>query len=37
VDQLRWFRVAGGRLVEHRAVRDDLGLPRQLGVLPGPA
>ena len=26
------FRVADGRIIEHRAVRDDLGLLRQLGA-----
>lgn len=26
------FRVQGGKIVEHRAVRDDLGLLRQLGA-----
>jgi hypothetical protein len=25
---------ADGRAVEHRAIRDDLGLMRQMGVLP---
>lgn len=31
------FRVAGGKIVEHWAERDDLGLMKQLGVLPGKA
>lgn len=29
-----WFVVKDGRIVEHRATRDDLGMSRQLGLLP---
>jgi steroid delta-isomerase-like uncharacterized protein len=29
-----WFIVKDGLLVEHRATRDDLGMSRQLGLLP---
>ena len=29
-----WFRVKNGLIVEHRATRDDLGMSRQLGLLP---
>lgn len=32
--QSHWFRVADGKLAEHWAVRDDLGMMRQLGVIP---
>ena len=32
--QVHWFRVADGKLAEHWAVRDDLGMMRQLGVIP---
>ena len=32
--QSHWFRVADGKLAEHWAVRDDLGMLRQMGVLP---
>lgn len=32
--QSHWFRVVDGKLVEHWAVRDDLGMMQQLGVLP---
>lgn len=31
--QSHWFRVADGKLAEHWAVRDDLGMLRQLGVV----
>jgi steroid delta-isomerase-like uncharacterized protein len=34
VQQSHWFRVVDGKVAEQRAVRDDLGLLRQLGVLP---
>lgn len=29
-----WFVVKDGLIVEHRATRDDLGMTRQLGLLP---
>ncbi|MEZ0068910.1 putative ester cyclase [Streptacidiphilus sp. MAP12-20] len=32
--QTHWFRVAEGRITEHWANRDDLGLARQLGWVP---
>ena len=32
--QSHWFRVVEGKLTEHWAVRDDLGMMQQLGVLP---
>lgn len=32
--QVHVLRFAGGRTIEHRSVRDDLGLLRQLGVIP---
>jgi predicted ester cyclase len=31
--QSHWFRVAEGRVAEHWAVRDDLGMLQQLGVV----
>ncbi len=34
VQQTHWFRVADGKVAEHWAVRDDLGMMRQLGVMP---
>ena len=32
--QSHWFRVVDGKLAEHWAVRDDLGMMQQLGVMP---
>ena len=29
-----WFVLKNGKIVEHRATRDDLGMSRQLGLLP---
>jgi steroid delta-isomerase-like uncharacterized protein len=34
--QMHFVRFRDGKGVEHRAVRDDLGLMRQLGVIPTP-
>jgi predicted ester cyclase len=34
VQQSHWFRLSGGKVAEHWAVRDDLGLLKQLGALP---
>jgi predicted ester cyclase len=34
VQQSHWFRVVDGKVAEHWAVRDDLVMLRQLGVLP---
>jgi predicted ester cyclase len=34
VRQFHLFRLAGGRLAEHIAVRDDLGMMTQLGFIP---
>ena len=34
VQQKHWFRVADGKVAKHWAVRDDLGMMRQLGVMP---
>ena len=32
--QSHWFRVDDGKVAEHWAVRDDLGMIRQLGIAP---
>lgn len=32
--QVHWFRIKDGLIAEHDAVRDDLGLARQLGWIP---
>ena len=32
--QVHWFGVADGKLTEHRAARDDLGMMRQLVIMP---
>ena len=33
VTQSHWFRVVDGKVAEHWAVRDDLGMLQQLGVI----
>lgn len=33
-EQIHILRFADGKIVEHRAVRDDLGMLQQLGVIP---
>ena len=35
--QSHWFRVEGGRLAEHWAIRDDLVAMLQLGVVQPPS
>jgi len=37
VPQFHSFRISGGRIVEHAAVRDDLGMLLQLGLLRRPS
>ena len=34
---MHFVRFRNGKAIEHRAVRDDLGMMRQLGVIPAPA
>ena len=34
---MHFVRFRDGKAIEHRAVRDDLGMMRQLGVIPTPA
>ncbi|MGH2587705.1 MAG: ester cyclase, partial [Dehalococcoidia bacterium] len=35
-EQIHILRFADGKAFEHRAVRDDLGMMQQLGVVPAP-
>jgi hypothetical protein len=35
-EQVHWFRLADAKVVQHWAVRDDLGQMQQLGLLPEP-
>ena len=37
IEWISLYRLSGGRVVEHRAVMDALGLMQQLGAIPGPA
>jgi predicted ester cyclase len=37
VQHIHWYRLRDGKIVEHRANRDDLSMMRQLGLLPTPA
>jgi predicted ester cyclase len=34
VQHIRWYKVRNGKIVEHYANRDDLGMMQQLGLLP---
>ena len=34
---MHFVRFRDGKAIEHRAVRDDLGMMRQLGIIPAPA
>jgi len=34
VTQSHWFRVDDGKIIEHWANRDDLGMAKQLGWIP---
>jgi predicted ester cyclase len=36
VELAHMFRIADGKIIEHWAVRDDLGLMQQLGTVPAP-
>jgi hypothetical protein len=34
VQHIHWYKVRDGHIVEHTANRDDIGMMRQLGLLP---
>jgi predicted ester cyclase len=34
VEHIHWFKLRDGKIVDHFATRDDLGMTRQLGLLP---
>ena len=34
VQHIHWYKMRDGKIVDHHAVRDDLGMMQQLGVLP---
>jgi predicted ester cyclase len=34
VSHIHWYRVRNGKIAEHHANRDDIGMMRQLGLLP---
>ncbi len=34
VQHIHWYQLQDGKIVEHRANRDDIGMMRQLGLLP---
>ena len=36
VQQIHWFTLRDGLIIEHRANRDDVGMMVQLGLLPAP-
>lgn len=33
-EQIHWYKLRDGKIVDHYAVRDDLGMMKQLGLLP---
>ena len=34
VQHIHWYKLRNGKIVEHYATRDDIGMTRQLGLLP---
>ena len=34
VQHIHWYKLKDGKIVDHRANRDDIGMMRQLGLLP---
>ena len=37
VQQIHIYTLTNGKIVEHRAIRDDLGMLQQLGIVPAPS
>jgi predicted ester cyclase len=37
VQHIHWYKVRDGHIAEHTANRDDIGMMRQLGLLPSPS
>jgi predicted ester cyclase len=36
VQHIHWYKVRDGKITDHYANRDDLGMTQQLGFLPNP-
>jgi SnoaL-like polyketide cyclase. len=34
IQHIHWFNLRDGKIVDHYATRDDIGMMRQLGLLP---
>jgi predicted ester cyclase len=37
VQHIHWYKLRDGKIVDHYATRDDIGMMQQLGLLPAPA
>jgi len=37
VQHMHWYKIRDGKIIDHFASRDDLGMTQQLGLLPRPA
>ena len=36
VQHIHWYELRAGKIVDHYATRDDIGMMQQLGLLPAP-